>query len=160
MPKAPKITRLQNLCNISRKKMKDEVDFLEQINVKVFDRLMQSYLIGMIRGIPKIFKITMQYLCNISGKRWVMKLIFCMLINIVFRKLILSFWWVWPGMPKVPRPNKLITQTQYLPKFAIYLKKKVKNISIFRVYIDLLAMGIIHVNQRLLQIINFVLKKR
>ena len=42
--------------------MKDEVDFLEQINVKVFDRLMQSYLIGMIRGIPKIFKITMQYL--------------------------------------------------------------------------------------------------
>ena len=45
-----------------KKKMKDEVDFLEQINVKVFHRLMQSYLIGMIRGIPKIFKITMQYL--------------------------------------------------------------------------------------------------
>ena len=35
--------------------------------------------------VPKVLKITsMQYLCNISRNKWVMKLIFCMLISMVF----------------------------------------------------------------------------
>ena len=44
-------------------------------------------------GKPKVLKITSkQYLCNISRKNWIMKLMFCMLINMkVFYKLILLF---------------------------------------------------------------------
>ena len=41
---------------------------------------------------PKLFKVSVQYLCNFSGKKLVMKLIFCMMMNIkVFCKLIISF---------------------------------------------------------------------
>ena len=40
---------------------------------------------------PKVLEISMQYLCYMSRKKWVMNLIFCMLIYIkVFWKLMLS----------------------------------------------------------------------
>ena len=43
----------------------------------------------------------MQNLCNISRKNWGMKLIFGQMSTTVFYKLILSFWWLWPGIPEL-----------------------------------------------------------
>ena len=54
-------------------------------------------------GVPKVLKITsMRYLCNISRKNWVMKLMFCMVIN-------MKVFWIGQACPK------------YLGKFAMSL---------------------------------------
>ena len=77
VPKIAKITSFQNLSDISRKKwgMKFMLIFV-QINIKVFYKLILSYLIGW-PGLPKLLKIaSMKYLCSISRKKRVMKLFF------------------------------------------------------------------------------------
>ena len=72
-----------------------------------------------LHTIPKALKITsMQYLCNIWRNNWVIKFMFCMLINTkVFYNLMLLFWWAGQAYPK------------YQGKFAVsswHLKKEVK----------------------------------
>ena len=54
--------------------------------------------------------------CNILLKKWMMKFVFCLQINIeVFYKVILLFWVsVTPGMPKVPKISFI--SLQYLHK--------------------------------------------
>ena len=58
---------------------------------------------------PKLPKITsLLFLCNISRKKWVMKLIFCMQSSMeAYCKLILWLWWGWSSIPKVPKIGSL-----------------------------------------------------
>ena len=103
-PKYPK-----QICKIYPifQEMRDKVDSLfSQISTFSTGRY---YLIRWAWPcIPEVLKITnIQYLSNISKKKWVMKLIFCMLINIkVFCKLILSF--------LMCLPRHVFMQTRYL----------------------------------------------
>ena len=91
VPKLPKITSLQNLCDISRKK--------RGMKLIICANEHHSYIKGYYhfwwtwKGMPKVLKIkNMQCLCNILRKNWVMKLMSCMLINMeVFYKLLLLF---------------------------------------------------------------------
>ena len=82
---------LQNLCNISRK-VRDEVDFLcrwaSQLTISWYYHFWWVW-----PGMPKVLTITStQFLCNISTKKWVLMLIFCMLIHMgFFYKLIILF---------------------------------------------------------------------
>ena len=112
---------LQNL----KKEVKYEVHFWYRQTLKFPTSWYYHILRGEWPVMPKIFKISMQYFCNVTRKKWVMKLIFCMLINIeVFYKQILSFLGVCWVCPKYPG------------KFAIsllYLKIEVRNILIFGV---------------------------
>ena len=54
-------------------------------------------------GMPKLGKIkSLLVFCNVLRNKWVIKLIFCMQINIqVSYKLILWFWCGWSNIPKV-----------------------------------------------------------
>ena len=54
-------------------------------------------------GMPKLGKIkSLLFFCNVLRNKWVIKLIFCMQINIqVSYKLILWFWCWWSNIPKV-----------------------------------------------------------
>ena len=60
------------------------------MSITVIYKLILSFLMSVARH-AKVLKITsMQCLCNISRKNWVMKLMFCMMINMkVFYELIL-----------------------------------------------------------------------
>ena len=57
-------------------------------------------------GMPKVLKITsIQYLCNISRKSWVLKLMIFILINI-FQKYFTSwYYYFWWGLPAVIYPS-------------------------------------------------------
>ena len=74
-----------------KKEVRDEVEFL--CKWAKFSTNWCYHVWWAWSGIPKVLKIkSMQYLCNPSRKNWVMKLMFCMMINmIVFYKLILLF---------------------------------------------------------------------
>ena len=92
--KVPKITSLQCFYCISKKKVRDEDDFLDEekhqsflqvniniLGIKFFCKVMLSLLIGMI--ILKVLKVTsLQYLYSISKKKLGMEFILCMQINI------------------------------------------------------------------------------
>ena len=70
---------------------------------------------------PKILKVTsMQCLCNISRKNWVMKLMFCMLINmkLFYKKCLLSRWKWWEGVEGITSP------LPYSPVNLAFLWKK------------------------------------
>ena len=89
-PKCCPPIRLQDSfkCEISRKKMRVQVDFW-------FPQFPTSgcYHFWLVWwGIPKVPKITsLQYPCNISRKSWGINMIFCIKIRIkVFYKLIVS----------------------------------------------------------------------
>ena len=74
-----------------RKEFRDEVDFLglaSQLSINWYYHFWWVQL-----GIPKVLRITsMQFLYNISRKNWVIKLMFCMLINMKnFCKLTVLF---------------------------------------------------------------------
>ena len=73
-----------------KKEVRDEVEFLYRWASR-FSINWCYHFWWAWPGMYKVFKIlSMQYLCNISKKKWVMKLMFCMLINMkVFYKLIL-----------------------------------------------------------------------
>ena len=67
---------------------------------------------------PKLPKITsLLFLCNISRKKWVMKLIFCMQSSMeAYYKLILWLWWGWSSIPKVPKIASFSLSLQYFKK--------------------------------------------
>ena len=85
------------VCNIfaisQKENVKDEVDFLPQINVKGFFKVIQSFKVCVWPGMPKLLKITSLLFCNILRKKCMMKLFFCMQISMrkVSCKLILWF---------------------------------------------------------------------
>ena len=81
MPSVPKITTLQYLYKISRKKRRIKFIFCMEINIKVFYKFYQFWLSWL--GMPKVpqnnnFEISLQYLKKKRG----MKLIVCMKVNI------------------------------------------------------------------------------
>ena len=74
--------------------MRNEVDFLcrwaSQLSLHWYYHFWWVW-----PSMPKVLKVTsMQCLCNISRKNWVMKLMFCMLINMKFfcRLIVISLW--------------------------------------------------------------------
>ena len=80
--------------NISRRKWMMKFIFSTQINIKVFYKLILSFLSVHSQAFSKIPKIaSLQCPYNISKKKLKMKLIFCTQINIkVLRKLISTLW--------------------------------------------------------------------
>ena len=94
--------------------MKDELDLFLQINVKSFLKLLLSFLVCVPRHAKLPKTTSLLFLCNILGKNWVMKLIFCMQITMrTCYKLIVWFRWVWSSISRVP---KIAISLQYLEK--------------------------------------------
>ena len=71
MPKVPKMTSLQYLCNIVRKGGVINVIFYMKVNINVFYKLIVSFLLVMTSHAQSLW-----YLCNISKKREGLRLIF------------------------------------------------------------------------------------
>ena len=66
MPKVPKITSLQYLCNISRKRRGINIIFCMKIHIKVFYKRVVSFLLVLARHVQSTqnskFVISLQYL--------------------------------------------------------------------------------------------------
>ena len=92
MSALPKITSLQDLVWCLKKEVGDEVEFLCRWASKFYINWCYHFW-WTWSGMPKVLEIIiMDYLCSISRKNWVMKLMFYMLINMkVLYKLILLF---------------------------------------------------------------------
>ena len=69
-------------------------------------------------SVPRGPKITsLQYLCNIFRKRWVINITFCVKIKIkVFYRLVLSFLLIIAGHAQSTQNNKFAKSLQYLQK--------------------------------------------
>ena len=81
--KLPRITSLQNLCDIIRTKWGIKLFFCA-MSITIFYKWNYNFW-WVWRGMLKLLKITIiECLCNISRTNWVMKLIFYMLITIKF----------------------------------------------------------------------------
>ena len=64
-----------------------------QINIEVFYKLILSFWVCVTRHAQSTQNKKFAYLCNISRKAWVMKLVFCLQVKTkVFYKLIVSLW--------------------------------------------------------------------
>ena len=99
-----------------KKEVRDEDNFFVQL-VSQFSINWHYFLMG-VADIPRELKITtVKCLCNIPRRNWVMKLIFCMLINMkVFYKLIVLFLMGLARHAQITRVN-----LQYL---CVILRKK------------------------------------
>ena len=72
--------------------MNDKFIFCMPINIKVFYKLILSFLVSVTRHAQST-QNKFAYLCNISIKGWEVELIFCLQINIkLFYKMIVSLW--------------------------------------------------------------------
>ena len=130
MPKVPKMISLHNFCNISRKTwgMKlifgaDNIKSLLQVDTIIFGGLDQAYR-KYSKWVWDIFGIYQEWK--------VMKLIFCMLINIKFSA---NWYYFFDGFGQAC--------PKYSDKFAISHKRSWEYLNFFVVCIDLLNMGII-----------------
>ena len=74
-PKVPKITSLQYLCSISRKRGGINLIFLHE-DKRVFYKLIVSFLLVIARHIQIAQRASLQFLCNIAEKKGGTKLIF------------------------------------------------------------------------------------
>ena len=64
-----------NIEKLAEENVKDEGDFLPVDKYQI-----DTIILGVLPGMPKLPKITgLLFLCDILRKKWVMKLIFCML---------------------------------------------------------------------------------
>ena len=75
IPKVPKITGLQYLCNISKKAGRMKLGFCLQINIKDFFKLLLSFQVCVARH-AQITKNNKFAICNALRKKRVMKFIF------------------------------------------------------------------------------------
>ena len=92
--------------------MRNQVDFCSQINIRVSFKWFYCFWWPW-SGMPDVPKITsLQYLCNISGKRWGINTIFCMTMSKVFYKLVVSFLLVKTSHAQ----SRSVTYLQYLKK--------------------------------------------
>ena len=131
MPKLPKITSLLFLCNIWKKKVSHEVDFLHADKHKSLPQIDT-----MIFKVPKI--ASLQCLYNISKNKLEMKLLFCMQISIkVSYKLILS---LLIGMIK----HSQSTQNNRFVIYLQYLKKKLETEFMFCMQINIKVSTVWH----------------
>ena len=64
-----------------------------QLNIEVFYKFILSFWVCVTRHAQSTQNKKFAYLCNISRKAWVVKLIFCLQINSkLFYKMIVSLW--------------------------------------------------------------------
>ena len=103
LPKVLKILSLQYLSNISRKRWGINVIFCMKIKIKVFYKLTPIFLVAIFRH-PKVPETSLQYICNISGKKQEVNFMHAD-EHQSFLKLILStdVGKVMPTVPKIPR---------------------------------------------------------
>ena len=108
IPKVPRISSLQCLCNISKKKSEMKLTFCMQINIKVSYKLISTLWASKIStrwyyhywwawsSILKVLKVRiLQYLYNNWKKKLGMEFIFCMQINIkTSTSCHYRFWWM------------------------------------------------------------------
>ena len=122
MPKVPKITSLQYLCNISRKRRGINIIFCMKRHIKVLYKRVVSFLLVLARHVQSTqnskFVISLQYLNN--KKKGGMKLIFCLQINMK-----LSYKLITLILVDMVRPSRIIQNNKFA-KTLQYLKKEVR----------------------------------
>ena len=86
-----------------------------QINIEVFYKLKVLFRVCVGRHAQSAQNEKFQYLWNMSGKTWSIKLIFCLLINTeVSYKLIVSLWFYIAKLTQSTQNNKFAIYVQYL----------------------------------------------
>ena len=126
MPKVPKTTNLQDLCNILRKMWKISWFFADRLTWKVSSNCYYHFRY-VLPGISKLPKITsLLYFRNILRKKLLMKLNFCMQINMkACFKLVLWLWWGLSSIPKVLKIANLQKKLRIKLIFCMQINIKV-----------------------------------
>ena len=110
------------LRNISRKAWSAKLIFCQQMNAKVFYKLIVSLWVYVARLAQSTQTVSLQYLCNISRKMWRRNLISCLQIKVkVSSNCYYHFRCVWTGMPKLPKITSLLFFCNILKNWLIKL---------------------------------------
>ena len=89
--------------------------FGNQRNIKVFYKLILSFCVCVSSHAQSTQNKKFAYICNISRKKWGMKLFFYLQINTkVFYKVIVSFWICVTRLAKSTENNKFTISLKYL----------------------------------------------